>query len=45
MDGSVVIGRQTSPDWMPAPTVETKLINLARQGGGAHDRAIADAIA
>jgi NTE family protein len=36
MDGSAVIGRQTSPDWMPAPTVETKLINLALQGGGAH---------
>ena len=36
MDGTVVIGRQTSPDWMPAPTVETKLINLALQGGGAH---------
>jgi predicted acylesterase/phospholipase RssA len=36
MDGSVMIGRQTSPDWMPAPTVEIKSINLALQGGGAH---------
>ena len=45
MDGCVMIGRQTSPDWISAPTVETKLINLALQGDGAHNRAIADAIA
>jgi hypothetical protein len=29
MDGSVTIGRQTSPDWMPAPIVEIKSVNLA----------------
>jgi predicted acylesterase/phospholipase RssA len=36
MDGSVVIGRQTSPHRMPAPGVEIKPINFAQQGGGAH---------
>jgi len=36
MDGSVVIGPQTSLSRMRPPRVEIKSINLALQGGGAH---------
>ena len=36
MDGSVVIGPQTSLSRLRPPRVEIKSINLALQGGGAH---------
>ena len=36
MDGSAVIGPQTSLSRMRPPRVEIKSINLALQGGGAH---------
>jgi NTE family protein len=36
MDGSVVMGRSTSPDRTRTRKVEIKSINLALQGGGAH---------
>jgi NTE family protein len=36
MDGSVVMGRSTSPDRTRTRKVEIKSVNLALQGGGAH---------
>ena len=42
MDGSLVMEPQTSRSRMRPPRVEIKSINLALQGGGAHDRLLED---